>query len=159
MDVFMNTGLEIIDPIERPGWDEMLLDQPDCSFFHSSHWASVLHDSYGYQPRYFAAIERGSLSACIPVMEIKSPLTGTRGVSLPFTDYCYPLIQASFPAQEAYDAVIRYGERAGWQTVELRGGEKLPLLWPSSSFSCPSSWRCWWFSCCAPMCRGFRWCW
>ena len=134
MNKFMNTGLEIINPIEHPGWDQLLLDQPDCSFFHTSHWASVLHDSYGYQPRYFAAVEQGSLKACIPVMEIRSSLTGTRGVSLPFTDYCYPLLPASLPAQEAFDAVIQYGGQAGWQTIEFRGGEKLPLLWPSSSF-------------------------
>ncbi len=74
----MNIDHESINPIEYPGWDDLLLSQPDYSFFHSSHWARVLHDSYGYKPCYFSIIDNQKLSACIPVMEIKSVLTGTR---------------------------------------------------------------------------------
>jgi len=129
----MNCNLEIINPIEYPGWDDLLFSQPDYSFFHSSHWASVLHGSYGYQPRYFAIIDHKKLSACIPVMEIRSAFTGTRGVSLPFTDYCTPLVPATSSLDDMFHDLVHYGINAGWQSIEMRGGEKLPQDWPGHS--------------------------
>jgi hypothetical protein len=129
----MNIDLEIINPIEYPGWEDLLLSHPDYSFFHSSHWARVLHDSYGYQPCYFSIIDHQKLSACIPVMEIRSVLTGTRGVSLPFTDYCIPLAPDAFSLDNMFPGLLKYGVKAGWQSIEIRGGEKIPQHWPSHS--------------------------
>ena len=85
-------NLQIINPITYPGWDELLLSNPDYSFFHSSSWASVLYESYHYKPLYFTLVNENKLLVLIPVMEVKSFLTGKRGVSLPFTDYCDPII-------------------------------------------------------------------
>jgi GNAT acetyltransferase-like protein len=129
----MNIGLESINPIEYPGWDNLLLSQPDYSFFHSSHWARVLHDSYGYQPCYFSIIDHQKLSACIPVMDIRSVLTGTRGVSLPFTDYCIPFVPAEISIDDIFQGLVQYGVKSGWRSIEIRGGEKLPQHWPSHS--------------------------
>ena len=72
--------VEIINPIEYPGWDDLLLTNDQSSFFHTSAWASVLVESYSYTPLYFTIIEAGKLSALIPLMEIKSFLTGKRGI-------------------------------------------------------------------------------
>ncbi len=129
----MIDDLEIINPIEYPGWDDLLFSHPDYSFFHTSHWASVLHDSYGYQPRYFAIIDQKKMSACIPVMEVRSALTGTRGVSLPFTDYCIPLVSATYSLDDMFSSLVQYGAKTGWQSIEMRGGEKLPQHWPCHS--------------------------
>jgi hypothetical protein len=129
----MNNDLEIINPLGYRGWDDLLLSRPDYSFFHSSHWARVLHDSYGYQPCYFSVIDRRELSACIPVMEIRSALTGTRGVSLPFTDYCLPLVPAGLSLNDLFSSLVEHGMKRAWQSLEVRGGEKLPQEWPSSS--------------------------
>ena len=85
-----NLHLQIINPLEYPGWDELLLGTDGYSLFHSSSWARVLHESYRYKPLYFTCIENGKLSALIPMMEVISFLTGRRGVSLPFTDCCQP---------------------------------------------------------------------
>jgi len=117
--------LKILNPLEYPGWDELLLTNEDYSFFHTSAWARVLSASYGYKPLYFTSIENGRLSALLPIMEIKSPLTGTRGVSLPFTDYC----QAIADNQDDYQKIIKditdYGKKAGWKYIEFRNGKNL----------------------------------
>jgi hypothetical protein len=68
--------LQIINPITYPGWDDLLLSTPDCSFFHSSAWARVLAESYSYTPKYFTMMDDGRLVALIPVMEVNSFLTG-----------------------------------------------------------------------------------
>jgi len=115
--------LQIINPLEYPGWDELLLTNENCSFFHSSSWARVLCASYKYKPLYFTSIDNGGLSDLIPVMEIRSLLTGSRGVSLPFTDYCQPIISDRSHFKEIIDELIAYGNKAGWKYIEWRGGE------------------------------------
>ena len=64
-------NLEIINPIDYPNWDELLLTNDQTTFFHTSDWAKVLCESYRYKPLYFTVIEDGKLSALIPIMEIK----------------------------------------------------------------------------------------
>ena len=113
---------EIIDPLACPGWNETISSNPEHSFFHSSNWAAVLKDSYSYKPLYFTRREGVEVSALIPVMEVKSFLTGTRGVSLPFTDICEPVASDEDGFSALLDEVLQYGRGAGWKYLELRGG-------------------------------------
>lgn len=115
--------LEIINPIEYPNWDKLLLTHKDYSFFHTSSWARVLFDSYGYKPINFTLIDGGKLTALIPVMEIKSWLTGKRGVSLPFTDFCSPIVSEKSQFKEIIKSLIEYGKKGGWKYIEVRGGK------------------------------------
>jgi len=114
--------IQIINPITYPGWDDIILSFPDYSFFHSSAWAEVLHKSYGYTPVYFTLFEGKKIVAVLPTMEVKSLLTGTRGVSLPFTDYCEPLTNGTIPFTQIFSYAVEYGRKQGWETLELRGG-------------------------------------
>jgi hypothetical protein len=75
-----------VDPLQHPGWDALLSSREDCSFFQSSAWARVLHDTYGHRPLYLCRISNSRLEALLPLMEVSSWCTGKRGVSLPFTD-------------------------------------------------------------------------
>ena len=59
----------------------------------------------------------------MPVMEVNSFLTGKRGVSLPFTDHCQPILSDKTDFQEIIDDLITYGKKAGWKYIEWRGGE------------------------------------
>ncbi len=126
-------SLEIIDPTQYPGWDELLLSTPGSSFFHSSAWARVLVESYGYSPLYFAIPDNGMFRALIPVMEVDSFLTGKRGVSLPFTDYCEPLIDGSIQFKDLFQVLIDFGKKRGWRYLEVRGGKDLLPDTPASS--------------------------
>ena len=114
--------MEIIDPTLYPDWNEMIASSPEYTFFHSSNWAAVLRDSYRYEPLYFMSRRESKIAALIPIMEIKSPLTGSRGVGIPFTDRCEPIFlnEDSFPS--VFDEIVRYGKKAGWKYLELRGG-------------------------------------
>ena len=82
---------QIINPLQYTGWDELLLAREKASIFHTSHWAKVLHDSYGYEPLYFTAVDNGELQGLVPVMRINSLFTGKRGVSLPLPISVNPL--------------------------------------------------------------------
>jgi hypothetical protein len=128
-------NIDIINPIEVPTWDTLILAHPNYSFFHSSSWARVLSESYGYAPLYFTIFDGDAISACLPVMEVKSFVTGKRGVSLPFTDACEPLAHDRAQFQMLLNEARAYGKRAGWKYLELRGGrEFLPGVHASFSY-------------------------
>jgi len=130
--VITSFDLNIVNPLEHPGWDELLLSQQQYSFFHSSHWARVLTESYGYQPLYFTLIDRGTLNVMLPVMEVDSIITGKRGVSLPFTDYCELFLADHALWQPVLRYLTRYGKKAGWKYLELRSRRGVPKNVPSS---------------------------
>jgi len=126
--------LKVINPLDYPEWDKLVLSTQDYSFFHSSAWARVLNESYGYKPLYFTLIDDGRLIALIPCMEIKSILTGKRAVSLPFTDYCEPILSpllekesegSENPLSMILNDLISYGKKSEWKFLELRFGVSL----------------------------------
>lgn len=117
----MSASVEIANPLDDGRWNNRLASSPQNSFFHTSNWARVLHESYDYHPVYSVILENGSLLALIPLMEVNSILTGRRGVSLPFTDYCDPISNDQTHLQSAIDCLRRYGKEADWKYIEFRG--------------------------------------
>jgi lipid II:glycine glycyltransferase (peptidoglycan interpeptide bridge formation enzyme) len=113
--------LRMIDPTHYSQWDQFILSASKCSFFHSSSWARVLSESYGYKPIYFTHFDDGRLLSLIPIMEVKSFITGRRGVSLPFTDQCEAILEKEDDFEDLFKAIIDYGKKLGWKYVELRG--------------------------------------
>jgi hypothetical protein len=131
----MSLKFEIVNPLTYPGWDDLILSSGKGSFFHSSHWARVLHESYGYKPVYFVSLKDNLLETLFPFMEINSFLTGKRGVSLPFTDYCEQIIPDNSDISEIMDELIHFGKKAGWKYIEIRDGAQMPQnLLPFSSY-------------------------
>lgn len=125
--------IKIIDPLKRPGWNELIQECAQSSFFHSSEWAQTLSESYRYTPIYLAIFRGNRLAALAPIMEIESMLTGRRGVSLPFTDYCTPIYENEEDLAQIIDYLIRYGHKRRWKTLELRSDTPLPTAYPCSS--------------------------
>ena len=103
--------------------------------FHSACWARVLSESYGYSPAYFVSFRGGAIEALFPFMEVDSTLTGKRGVSLPFTDYCEPVVPEGLDIRDMVGDIIRFGKEYGWRYAEFRGGGSLPAEYqPSSTY-------------------------
>ncbi len=115
--------LKILNPLDCPSWEEQLLEQNEPSVFYTSNWAKVLKSTYGYSPAYCAAEEGGMYSALLPVMEVRSVLTGCRGVSIPFTDYCEMSLDGNI-FRMLINRVVEYGRKSGWSYLELRGGQE-----------------------------------
>lgn len=57
-------------------------------------------------------------------MEVNSFLTGKRGVSIPFTDRCEPIVTKAGRFSTVFDEILQYGKKAGWRYLELRGGAR-----------------------------------
>jgi hypothetical protein len=109
----------IINPLEFPNWDSLLATHPEGSFFHGSAWARVLHETYGHSPVYFLRLCNEQLHGLLPLMEVCSAVTGRRGVSLPFSDFCAPLA-IDGAATALYKAAMEYGRKKDWRYLECR---------------------------------------
>lgn len=115
--------MNIVNPAHFEKWNEMLLESGKPSIFSSSSWARVLAESYGYEPKYFTIMKNGRLSTLVPVMDVRSFITGRRGVSLPFSDYCEPIFLNDSDKTEAMEAIKSYGKKAGWKFIEFRSAD------------------------------------
>lgn len=146
--------VQVVDPTGDPEWDSQVFIHPRGSVFHSSGWAQVLMRTYGHSPHYLRFTSEGNLAALVPLMEVQSPITGTRGVGLPFADQCEPLWFESGVKEGVMQAVLKLARSWHWKHLELRGGEcpagmttssgsfaahQLPLLEPKAQFAGLSS--------------------
>jgi hypothetical protein len=111
--------LLVVNPLEYPNWDTLLSSHRECSFFHGAAWARVLRATYGHRANYFCEISGGRLHKLLPVMEVSSAITGRRGVSLPFSDFCAPLSEDG-RVEPLFDAALEYGRNRSWKYLECR---------------------------------------
>ena len=82
----------LIDPSHDDRWDRFVQSHRNGSLYHHSLWKEVIANTYGYEPHYYIVQSRGSIRAAVPFFLIRSAITGTRLVSLPFSDTCNPLV-------------------------------------------------------------------
>src|SRR5438067_475229 len=122
--------MQICDPVRNPGWDHLIALHRDAGSFHTSAWAKVLHKTYNHDPFYLRFSRGQRLAALVPIMEVRSPFTGRRGVCLPFSDACEPLIFDPEAVDLVRDRLVRFARERRWKHLEIRGGK---WLQPASS--------------------------
>lgn len=84
-----------VNPITDRSWQRLVDSHPRSSLFHSPAWLSVLHETYGFEVIAYVQIDHtGEPIAGIPFCRI-SDIRGQRTVSLPFSDFCDPLIDTA----------------------------------------------------------------
>jgi CelD/BcsL family acetyltransferase involved in cellulose biosynthesis len=122
------SGVEIerIDPLAGDTWDQRVTAHKDHSVFHRSAWARVLTETYGHQPFYLRILIHGREAALLPLMAVRSFLTGHRGVSLPFSDFAGPLWTDAPQAPLVYSALQELASGQKWKHFEIRDGDVPP---------------------------------
>src|SRR3954454_4283192 len=112
----------VFDPLTRSDWDGLLHAHKDATIFHTTAWARVLAKSYGHEPLYLSFLCGAEPIALLPLMEVRSPFTGRRAVSLPFSDFCGPLISEAGAAKLVRERIANLLSERRWDYLELRGG-------------------------------------
>ena len=115
--------MRVVDPLRDPNWDCLVLSHPSHNFFHRAAWARVLRKTYEHKPIYIRFGRERELVALVPLMEVASPFTGRRGVSLPFSDFCQPLMFDGWGQELLMESLLELGRKRKWQYFELRGGK------------------------------------
>jgi Acetyltransferase (GNAT) domain len=110
-----------IDPLEDPRWPELLRRNSSTSAFHTLGWLRALQRTYRYRPVAFTTSpDRSELSNALVFCEIKSWLTGSRLVSLPFSDHCQPLVDDASELRCMLDCLKEQAQGRSWKYIELR---------------------------------------
>ena len=121
---------EILDPTSDAGWDSAVERHSGHTCFHTSAWTKVLCATYGHKPFYFKFYHGPKLAGLFPLVEISSRFTGRRGICLPFSDLCNPLLFENIDSGEAVKTITALAREKGWKYFELRSGRE--LLSPST---------------------------
>jgi CelD/BcsL family acetyltransferase involved in cellulose biosynthesis len=84
---------ETLDPLLDERWQRFVERSANGGIFHHTEWLRLLHAQYGYPmlARCLADAD-GEIVAGLPFARIKSRLTGTRLVAVPFSDVCTPVL-------------------------------------------------------------------
>ena len=97
--------------------------------FHTRSWLRALARTYSYEPLVLTSARPDEpLHEGIVLCRVSSWITGTRLVSLPFSDHCEPLLDNSDEAREYSDWLRTECDRKRWRYVELR-----PMSWREPS--------------------------
>jgi CelD/BcsL family acetyltransferase involved in cellulose biosynthesis len=116
-----------IDPLRDPRWPALLQRHRRASVFHTASWLQALQSTYGYEPCALTTAGPGrDLADAIVFCRVKSPLTGCRAVSLPFSDHCDPLVETEeefAPLLSAFKGQLGSGDA---ERLELRPLEAAP---------------------------------
>lgn len=127
--------LQTCNPLDDASWDRRIADAEGATLFHSTAWARVLVDTYGYTPCYVHAGGNERSPIHLPMMEVNSWLTGRRGISLPFTDECDALGTTAASFRGFFQEVCALIAPRRWSYFELRGhGDIGPEFTPSVSY-------------------------
>ena len=110
----------VVDPLNGPAWDRLILEHGGATLFHSSAWARVLSLTYGHRPLYLHFSRGAEQMALVPLMEVHSFLTGRRGVCLPFSDFCDPLFFEGCAPGEIAARLSEIALERKWKHFEIR---------------------------------------
>lgn len=109
-----------IDPVRDQRWRAFVESHPRASLFHTPEWLQALQSTYEYAPVAFTdaspdAPLRNGLLFC----RVRSWLTGSRLVSLPFSDHCEPLVEHSDALRLMIDELRTHASGEG-RYIEMR---------------------------------------
>jgi len=110
-----------IDPLRDSRWPELIARHPYASVFHTRGWLRALEETYGFAPvALTTSAPNENLTNAVLFCNVRSWLTGSRLVSLPFSDHCEPLIECAeqFRTLCAHAEALRV--REGRKYVEMR---------------------------------------
>ena len=119
----MHTGMNgtTILELTDPRWADFVARQPTATAFHHPDWGRLVASSYGFRAFALTTTDAsGKIRAGLPMIEIRHLRREPKWVSLPFTDYCPPLLSA--PEEEAplSSALRQASKAAGVRRVEVR---------------------------------------
>src|SRR4051794_40964818 len=88
---------EVLDPIADPRWEAFVTGVPEALVFHHPAWLGLLRDQYRYELLAWVLLDGDAVVGGLPVARVRSRLTGTRLVAVPFCDLCGPLLASDAP--------------------------------------------------------------
>jgi hypothetical protein len=121
-----------ISPCSDQRWDPFVEKHHLGWISHSSAWKKVIEASFSHLKGYYIGLleeSTQSIKAAIPVYVVKSCVTGTRLVSIPFSTLCDPLVSSVEEAHQLLQYVLGFAKEQNVAHTEIRclnSGEMMP---------------------------------
>src|SRR3954464_6114148 len=96
---------EVLDPIADPRWEAFVTGASEALVFHHPAWLALLRDQYRYELLAWTVLDGETVVGGLPVARVRSRITGTRLVAVPFCDLCGPVLAPAAPAG-AHDELL-----------------------------------------------------
>lgn len=110
-----------LNPLSDRRWDDLVARHPAASVFHDRGWLEALNRTYGFSPFVLSSAEAGRpLVNGIVMCRVSSWITGTRLVSLPFSDHCEPLLRDTSELYDFVNYLCDANDRRAANYFELR---------------------------------------
>src|SRR5215469_8577561 len=110
-----------IDPVIDRRWTQFVEQHLQASVFHTAPWLEALRRTYGYMPTALTSCPPGKeLNDGIAFCEVKSWVSGSRLVSLPFSDHCQLLLEPKGNLEPFARYLGKRGGASKWKYVEIR---------------------------------------
>lgn len=123
-----------LNPLTDPRWADLVSHHPSGTVFHSVPWLAALRRTYDYEPLVLTTCPPGAgLTNGVVLCRVKSAFTGTRYVSLPFSDHCDPLAGSGPEMAQLLQALDLWNPGSSYRYVELR--PRRTVLPAQSTFS------------------------
>ena len=122
--------LERLD-VGDPRWRRFVTAHPAALPCHHPEWAALLAECYSLEPFVLAHIaQNGEVRAGLPMISVGGRLRQRSWISLPFTDYCPPLLGPQENEEALAGALDAARDDEGVAAIEVRAplnfGEPLP---------------------------------
>jgi CelD/BcsL family acetyltransferase involved in cellulose biosynthesis len=117
----VNPKIISIDPLADARWENFVSRHPHGGLAHSSSWLEILQHSYGYKPAHLAYEEDGVLRGILPLLQVRSALTGKRLVSLPFSGPAGPLGTSQIVVDALVGGAMEMTSELGCSYLKLSG--------------------------------------
>lgn len=102
-------------------WTELIHESTGSNIFHHPAWSGLIAASYGHRPFLLAVRGPGGLiDAAIPIMMTSSALTGSRWVSLPYSDHCRPVVRNPRGLERLMEGLAALPSATGIRRIEVR---------------------------------------
>jgi CelD/BcsL family acetyltransferase involved in cellulose biosynthesis len=116
-----HVGDVMVLELSDPRWADFVATHPAATPFHHPDWTRLVAGCYGFRAFALAVSDpSGVIRAGLPVVEVRHLRSGPRWVSLPYTDYCPPLVSPGEQEEQLVAALRRSSRAAGVRRVEIR---------------------------------------
>src|SRR5581483_2967023 len=129
-------------PLRDRRWTPFVAGHPEATVFHTAGWLQTLHQTYGYEAFALTTNPPGAeLTNAMVFCRVNSWLTGSRWVSLPFSDHCAPLVSNPRDLLSILDWAQWESARLHHKYIEIRPRNSTVLRDSTANLHCSQDFR------------------
>lgn len=121
-------AIEVNPVVSIDEWRRYVESHPEGLIYHLPEWKETLEQSFRCQSFYlFARDSERALVGLLPLFQVKSPLTGNRLVSLPFSHICGPITDSESVEAQLVGRAQELCDELGCRYLEIRAMRRLSV--------------------------------